>query len=58
MLKKWGVKCFNLADSSNGYMLNVLPYTGHETLEDAMQLTVLRTPSGCSGCTPPNGTVL
>ena len=33
---KWGVKCFNLADSSNGYMfVNVLPYTGRETLEDA-----------------------
>ena len=32
---KRGVKCFNLADSSNGYMLNVLPYTGRETLDDA-----------------------
>ena len=32
---KWGIKCFSLADSSNGYVLNVLPYTGRETLEDA-----------------------
>ncbi len=32
---KWGIKCFNLADSSNGYILNVLPYTGRETLDEA-----------------------
>jgi len=32
---KWGIKCFNLADSDNGYMHNVIPYTGHETLDDA-----------------------
>ncbi len=32
---KCGIKCFNLADSSNGYILNVLPYTGRETLDDA-----------------------
>ena len=32
---KWGIKCFSLADISNGYMLNVLPYTGRETLHDA-----------------------
>ena len=32
---KWGIKCFSLADSSNGNMLNVLPYTGRETLYDA-----------------------
>ncbi len=32
---KWGIKCFNLPDSSNGYILNVLPYTGRETLDDA-----------------------
>ncbi len=25
---KWGVKCFTLADSATGYVLNVLPYTG------------------------------
>jgi len=31
---KWGIKCFNLADSDNGYMLNVTPYTGCETLDD------------------------
>ena len=30
---KWGIKCFTLADSSNGYILNVLVYTGRETLE-------------------------
>ena len=32
---KWGIKCFTLADSANGYMLNVLVYTGRYTLEDA-----------------------
>ena len=32
---KWGIKCFTLADSSNGYVLNVLVYTGRDTLEDA-----------------------
>ena len=32
---KWGIKCFSLADSSNGYILTVLPYTGRETLDDA-----------------------
>ena len=30
-----GIKCFSLADSSNGYIVNVLPYTGRETLDDA-----------------------
>ena len=32
---KWGIKCSSLADSSNGYILNVLPYTGRQTLDDA-----------------------
>ena len=32
---KWGIKCFTLADSSNGYVLNVLVYTGRETLQEA-----------------------
>ena len=32
---KWGIKCFALADSANGYVLNVLVYTGRDTLEDA-----------------------
>ena len=32
---KWGIKCFTLADSANGYVLNVLVYTGRDTLEDA-----------------------
>ncbi len=32
---KWGIKSFTLADSSNGYVLNILPYTGAETLQDA-----------------------
>ncbi len=31
---KWGIKCFNLADTT-GYVLNVLPYTGRETLDEA-----------------------
>ena len=32
---KWGIKCFTLADSSNGYVLNILVYTGRNTLEEA-----------------------
>jgi len=28
---KWGIKAFSLADSSNGYLLNILLYTGAET---------------------------
>ena len=31
---KWGIKCFTLADSSNGYVLNILVYTGRDTLEE------------------------
>lgn len=31
---KWGIKGFSLADSSNGYLLNSLLYTGAETLDD------------------------
>ena len=30
---KWGIKCFTLADSSNGYVLNILVYTGKDTLQ-------------------------
>ena len=30
---KWGVQCFTMADSSNGYVLNVLVYTGNDTLD-------------------------
>lgn len=32
---KWGIKSFTLADSHNGYVLNILPYTGVETLDVA-----------------------
>ena len=32
---KWGIKWFALADSANGYVLNVLVYTDRDTLEDA-----------------------
>jgi hypothetical protein len=32
---KWGVKAFTMADSSNGYLLNILLYTGQETLQGA-----------------------
>ena len=32
---KWGIKCFTLTNSANGYVLNVLVYTGRDTLEDA-----------------------
>ena len=31
---KWGIKAFSLADSSNGYLLNILLYTGSETLDE------------------------
>ena len=34
-LTKWGVKAFMMADSSNGYLLNILLYTGRETLREA-----------------------
>ena len=30
---KWGIKCFTLADSPNGYVLNILVYTGKDTLQ-------------------------
>ena len=32
---KYGVKAFTLADSEQGYVLNILPYTGADTLDDA-----------------------
>ena len=32
---KWGFKAFSLADSSNGYLFNILLYTGAETLDEA-----------------------
>ena len=32
---KWGIKSFTLADANTGYMLNILVYTGAQTLEDA-----------------------
>ena len=32
---KWGIKAFSLADSSNGYLFNILLYTGAETLDEA-----------------------
>ena len=32
---KWGIKAFTMADGANGYMLNVLVYTGAQTLEGA-----------------------
>ena len=42
---KWGIKCFNLADSSNGYILNVLPYMGHETFLTSTTSTDLPQPA-------------
>ena len=30
---KWGIKSFTLADTSNGYVLNILLYTGAKTLD-------------------------
>ena len=32
---KWGIKAFTMADGANGYLLNVLLYTGAEMLHDA-----------------------
>ena len=32
---KWGIKAFTLADANTGYMLNILVYTGAQTLDDA-----------------------
>ena len=37
---KWGIKCFTLADSENGYVLNVHVYTGSETLENVGYATL------------------
>ena len=37
---KWGIKCFTLADSSTGYVLNTLVYTGADTLDEACYKTV------------------
>ncbi len=31
---KWGIKCFTEADAKTGYMLNILVYTGAQTLDD------------------------
>ena len=42
---KWGIKCFNLADSSNGYILNVLPYMGRETLDTSTTSSELPQPA-------------
>ena len=33
--EKWGIKAFTMADSTNGYMLNILVYTGAETLDQS-----------------------
>lgn len=33
--EKYGIKAFTLADSANGYMLNILVYTGADTLDEA-----------------------
>ena len=32
---KYGIKAFTMADSKNGYVLNVLSYTGRDTLQEA-----------------------
>ena len=32
---KYGIKAFTMADSDHGYLLNVLVYTGSDTLEEA-----------------------
>ena len=33
---KWGIKSFTLADAETGYMLNIVVYTGAQTLDDLM----------------------
>ena len=33
--QKYGIKAFTLADSANGYMLNIVVYTGADTLDEA-----------------------
>ena len=33
--EKYGIKAFTLADSAHGYMLNILVYTGADTLDEA-----------------------
>ena len=33
--QKYGIKAFTLADSANGYMLNIVVYTGADTLSEA-----------------------
>ena len=35
MPNKPGIKAFTMADSKNGYVLNVQPYTGRDTLQEA-----------------------
>ena len=42
---KWGIKAFTMADSDNGYLLNVLVYTGRETLEESTTDTSLPQPA-------------
>ena len=42
---KWGIKAFTMADSSNGYLLNVLVYTGAETLDGSKSPEVLPQPA-------------
>ena len=32
---KYGIKAFTMADSKNAHILNVLPYTGSDTLQEA-----------------------
>ena len=32
---KYGIKAFTMADSKNGYVLNILSYTGRDTLQEA-----------------------
>ena len=40
-----GIRCFNLADSSNCYILNVLPYMGWETLNTSTTSSELPQPA-------------
>ncbi len=45
---KYGIKAFTLAEGEHGYMLNVLVYTGRETLESASsQYPSLPQPARC-----------
>lgn len=42
---KYGIKAFTLADSSNGYILDIIVYTGADTLPDCPNIQHLPQPA-------------